>query len=158
MLKPMIAAVALATAAPLAPAALADGLSIRVSVGQAGYDHYRVDRNDAVRIAYNYGLARVTNVDFDHGRWEIDGRTRRGTRVEMEVSARTGRILDVDYYRRGRGFDRRGRDHRRFSEDRGVTWTLTQYESEWDRHGPRPWAGRMPTLPALATTITTNRN
>jgi len=148
MLKSLIAAATLIVAVPLAPA-LADnsGPTLRVQISQhsAGHRHNRrgyahrpqINRHQAVRIARQYGLARVTDVDFDRGRWEVEGRTRRGARVEVEISARTGRVVDVDYFRRGRGYNRGARAHRRAHEDRGVTWSMTDYERSWDRSGNR---------------------
>jgi len=154
VLKSLIAAAALAATVPLAPA-LADngGPTLRIEIGhhsanhrpaRRGYAHHsqrdyahrpRISRHEAVRIARHYGLSRVTDVDFDRGRWEVEGRTRRGARVEVEISARTGRVVDVDYFRRGRGYNRHGRAHRRAHEDRGVTWTMTDYERSWDGQG-----------------------
>jgi uncharacterized membrane protein YkoI len=49
-----------------------------------------------VRIARTTGLVRVEEVDCDDSKWEVEGRDARGREIEVEVSARTGRILDVD--------------------------------------------------------------
>lgn len=145
MLKSLIAAGALAVAAPLAPALADSHTSFSISVGttpvsyhnswRRGYRHFAINRYEAVRIAERYGLARVRDIDFEQGFWEVEGWTRRGARVEVEISARTGRVVDVDYYRRGRGYDRRGRGHRRAHEDHGVRWSMTEYERSWDRNG-----------------------
>lgn len=40
---------------------------------------------------------RVTDVEYDDGKYEIEIRQRRGREVELEYSARTGRLLDVDF-------------------------------------------------------------
>ncbi len=51
-------------------------------------------------------MERIHDVDYRRGVWEVSGRGRRGARIEVAISARTGRVLDIDY---GRG--RRGRGH-----------------------------------------------
>ncbi len=123
MLKTLIAAAALLAAVPAAPA-LADGPSVTVELGiygvddRNGYrDHDRgrdwddgVSRRQALRIASDYGMARVYDIDRHGNVWEISGSTYRGGRMELEISARSGRVLDVDYGRERRGWDNgRGR-------------------------------------------------
>ena len=121
LIAPLIVGGALA-AAPLAPALAqspAPVASVHVEVG-ASPAHYRgrgyrggpnINRREAVRIASSYGLARVRDVELRRGVWEIDGISRRGARIEVEINARTGRVLDVDYGRdRRRGY--RGNDRR----------------------------------------------
>lgn len=39
---------------------------------------------------------RVVDIDYDDGEYEIEIRQRGGREVELEYSARTGRLLDVD--------------------------------------------------------------
>lgn len=51
----------------------------------------------AVQIARSVGLARVEEVECDDGKWEIEGRHADGREMEVDVSARDGRILDIDY-------------------------------------------------------------
>lgn len=40
---------------------------------------------------------RVTEVELDDGKYEIEIKQRNGREVELEYSARTGRLLDVDF-------------------------------------------------------------
>jgi hypothetical protein len=68
-----------------------------------GWDNDRgVSRREAVRIAYSYGVTRVYDVDRRGGVWQVTGTGWRGGRIEIEISARSGRVLDIDYGRRGR--------------------------------------------------------
>lgn len=113
MLRSMLIASALA-AAPVAPA-LADHSrpSITFELGIGVPDHRRyergpnVSRRDAIQIAYDYGMTDVRDVDLDDGVWELEGRTWEGDRMEIEISAWDGQVLDLDY-RGGRG---RARGH-----------------------------------------------
>lgn len=55
-----------------------------------------VSQREAVAIAYYRGMVDVRDVDYDDGRWMVEGWGRRGW-MEIEISARTARILDIDY-------------------------------------------------------------
>jgi uncharacterized membrane protein YkoI len=55
-----------------------------------------VSRWQAIQTARSVGLVRVEEIECDDGRWEIEGTDRRGREIEVEVSARTGRILEID--------------------------------------------------------------
>ncbi|CAH0236127.1 PepSY domain-containing protein [Roseomonas sp. CECT 9278] len=85
MLRPLLLT-ALVAALPLVtpPARADDGCRGRISA------------EDAIRIARAAGLVRVTDVDCDDGKWEVEGRDARGREIEVDVSAHDGRILDVD--------------------------------------------------------------
>jgi uncharacterized membrane protein YkoI len=56
----------------------------------------RITAEEAIRIARTAGLVQVREVDCEDGKWEIEGRDARGREIEVDVSARDGRILDVD--------------------------------------------------------------
>ncbi len=112
MFRSLIIASALAAAAPAAPA-LAAGPSIVIELGVHDRgDRYdrgpNISRREAARIAYSYGLTDVRDIELRGGVWEVSGRSNRGGRIEVEISARNGRVIDVDYGRgrgRGRGWD-----------------------------------------------------
>lgn len=132
MLKPLIASAALATAAalaaPVAPALADHGApSVRLEVGVHTVDHRRdryrhrgpnINRREAVRIASRVGLARVRDLDFRNGVWLVRGRSHRGAAIRVEISARTGRVIDVDYGRGRRGYRDRRRESWAFGNDR----------------------------------------
>jgi hypothetical protein len=122
VIKSILAAAALGLLVPAAPA-LADHArpSVRIEVGvvdaahRRGYDNGpNITARQAARIASSHGAARIYDIDFRRGVWEVKGSTWRGARIELEISARTGRVIDVDYGRGGQG---RGRDNDR--RDRG---------------------------------------
>ncbi len=83
---------------PLALVALIASLPALTTPAMADDDRCRgaVSAEDAIRIARTAGLVRVEEVDCDDRKWEVEGRDARGREIEVEISARTGRILDVD--------------------------------------------------------------
>jgi hypothetical protein len=135
MLKSLLAAAVIAAAAPAAPA-LAEhgGSSVRLEVGvyeidHRDYDRRGVSRREAIRIASRYGINRIYSVSFRSGAWQVSGATHRGGRIEVLISGRTGRIIDVDY---GRG--RRGRGYGHDDDHRDRDW-----DRDDRRHRDRDW-------------------
>jgi hypothetical protein len=112
MLKSVLAAATLGLTIPAAPALADHAAPVRVEVQFHSVDHRHgrfdrsgIDRREATRIAASYGMSRIYDLDLKRGVWEVSGSTWRGGHIEIEISARTGRVLDVDYGRgqRGRG-------------------------------------------------------
>jgi hypothetical protein len=56
----------------------------------------RVSVEEAVAIARSQGMARVTDIDDDHDKIEIEGRDWHHDHMSIEISTRTGEILDID--------------------------------------------------------------
>ncbi len=73
-----------------APAALADDDRRR------GH-HLAVDYHEALWIAESFGMYRVKEVELDDGAWEIEGCTHDGREIEIEISARNGAVIDLEY-------------------------------------------------------------
>ncbi len=57
----------------------------------------RVTAEQAIQIARGIGMVRVQEVECDDGKWEVEGWHADGREMDVDVSARDGRILDVDY-------------------------------------------------------------
>jgi uncharacterized membrane protein YkoI len=55
-----------------------------------------VGRAQAEEVARGAGVVRITEVDCDDEKWEIEGRDAQDREIEVDVSARDGSILDVD--------------------------------------------------------------
>ena len=55
-----------------------------------------VSATEAIRIATGAGVAEVRDVDCDDGRWEVEGRDANGRKIEVEIHATTGQVLDID--------------------------------------------------------------
>ncbi|WP_291298342.1 PepSY domain-containing protein [Elioraea sp.] len=51
----------------------------------------------AIAIAATVGLLHVKDVDCDDDEWEVEGWHVDGREMEVEISARTGRILEVEF-------------------------------------------------------------
>ncbi len=83
---------------PIVLIALIVALPLVAAPAMAGDDRCRgpITAEDAVRIARTVGLVRIEDVDCDDGTWEVEGRDARGREIEVQISPRTGRILDVD--------------------------------------------------------------
>jgi uncharacterized membrane protein YkoI len=51
---------------------------------------------DEVRaMAFDRGIVRLKEIELDDGIWEVEGRDANGREIEMEVEARTGRIIKL---------------------------------------------------------------
>lgn len=44
-------------------------------------------------IAARYGIVTIDEIELDDGKWEIEGRDRAGRERELEIDARTGRVI-----------------------------------------------------------------
>lgn len=90
----MIPAALLMLTAP-APLALADD-DDRLRGSASPERVYTLSREDAVRIARGEGMTRVKEVERDDGQWELEGCTRNGREIEIDIHDRTGEILELD--------------------------------------------------------------
>ncbi len=93
-MKPLLFAIALAAALPVAEVALADR-------GRGGRDRARagpvnVSREAALATAQNQGLARLRESKLRDGAWKFEGWNAAGVEIEVEVSASTGAVLKVE--------------------------------------------------------------
>jgi uncharacterized membrane protein YkoI len=80
-----LAATPLALALVATPVAADDGLC-----------RNGISAEEAIRIARGAGVVRVQDVDCDDGKWEVEGRDAQGRKIEVDVHAGDGRVLDVD--------------------------------------------------------------
>jgi hypothetical protein len=113
VLRSLLAAAALGVMVPAAPA-LADRSEPRIEVAIAArhgdsrrHDRHEEDRGvsrrQAARIAGDYGVVDIDDISMRRGVWRVSGETWRGRELIVEISARTGRVLEVRYRDRGRG-------------------------------------------------------
>jgi hypothetical protein len=79
-IMPIVAAVALAAAAP----AVADDSGGLISM------------QIALHVANDLGLVAVSHTQFAGDEWQIEGRDMSGRYMEVDVDARTGEVLNVD--------------------------------------------------------------
>lgn len=71
----------------------AAALSLGLMAGPAFAD---ITAEDAIRIARENGVATVTEVDRDGGKWEIEGRDAEGREIEVDIDATSGAVLKVE--------------------------------------------------------------
>jgi hypothetical protein len=77
---PIVAVVALGTAAPALAYDSGGLLSIQV----------------ALDVASQLGLVAVSHTEFAGDEWQIEGRDASGRHMEVDVDVRTGEVLNVD--------------------------------------------------------------
>ena len=80
----------------LLPAAAAAVLLAGPALADTGLCRTGITAEEAIRIAREAGVARVQEVDCDDDKWEVEGRDAQGRKIEVEVHAGTGRVLDID--------------------------------------------------------------
>lgn len=51
----------------------------------------------AIAIAASVGLIVIREVECDDGRWEIEGWSVLGREMEVEIDARSGRIVEIEF-------------------------------------------------------------
>lgn len=90
----MIASLALLAVAAPAPLALADD-DDRLRGGSAERG-YTLSRNDAIQIARAEGMSRIKETERDDGKWEMEGCTRDGREIEIDIDGRSGAILELE--------------------------------------------------------------
>ncbi|MGH6735791.1 MAG: PepSY domain-containing protein [Methyloceanibacter sp.] len=54
-----------------------------------------VDIETVRAIAFDHGIVRLKEIELDDGVWEVEGKDARGQEIEMEVDARSGRIIKM---------------------------------------------------------------
>jgi uncharacterized membrane protein YkoI len=53
----------------------------------------QVTAEQARAIAANNGVVRISEIELDDGKWEIEGRDQSGREIEIDIDARTGAII-----------------------------------------------------------------
>ncbi|WP_315836883.1 PepSY domain-containing protein [Bradyrhizobium prioriisuperbiae] len=55
-----------------------------------------ISMQQAIYVANRIGVIGVNEIQFDDGRWHIEGRDPAGRTINVNVDGRTGEILNVD--------------------------------------------------------------
>ncbi len=55
-----------------------------------------ISMQQALFVANRIGVVGVNEIQFDDGRWEIEGRDPAGRTINVNVDGRTGEVLNVD--------------------------------------------------------------
>jgi uncharacterized membrane protein YkoI len=96
MIRTVLAASLAAAAVLVAAPAFADDDDNRREYRVASSSSVNISRAEALRIAREHGLSRLEEIELDDGEWEIEGRTRNGREIEIDISARTGQVLELE--------------------------------------------------------------
>ena len=54
-----------------------------------------VSIDDVRAMAFDRGIVKIKEIELDDGIWEVEGRDASGHEIEMEVEAKTGRIIKL---------------------------------------------------------------
>ncbi len=57
---------------------------------------YIITRDQALAIAYDHGMAYVSETDRDDGLWEIEGQNASGEKLEIEIDGQTGEVVKLE--------------------------------------------------------------
>ena len=52
--------------------------------------------DDALRIARANGIATITKIEMDDGKWEVEGRNAAQQRIEIDIDPASGKILKTE--------------------------------------------------------------
>ena len=76
------------------PVVLAVALGFAITPALAAY----VDIEDVRAMAFDRGIVRLEEIELHErkGVWEVEGKDAYGHEIEMEVDARTGRIIKME--------------------------------------------------------------
>jgi len=56
----------------------------------------QIGRQQARRIAAASGVVRVKEIELDDGKWEIEGTDGAGRKIEIDIDARSGKVLRIE--------------------------------------------------------------
>lgn len=92
----MTASLTLFLMAAPAPMAMADGDDDGYRRLANAERTYTVSRDEAVRIARGEGMTRISEIERDDGKWELEGCTRNGREIEIDIHGASGAILELE--------------------------------------------------------------
>ncbi len=52
--------------------------------------------DDALRIARDNGVATVTKIELDDGKWEVEGMNADQRKIEIDIDPATGKVLKTE--------------------------------------------------------------
>lgn len=78
---------------------LAAGLgfsSLPILAQTTGSGTATISIEEARRIAAQNGISAIREIELDDGHWEIEGTDRAGNKLEMEIDARSGKVVKME--------------------------------------------------------------
>lgn len=66
------------------------------AASQRGTEGSEITIEEAIRISRANGLVRVDEAKRDNGKWEVEGRDAEGREIEIDIDARSGRVIKIE--------------------------------------------------------------
>lgn len=71
---------------------LATGLAASPALAQ----QFKVSEQQARQIASDRGVVKITEIEQDDGKWEIEGRDKDGRKVEIDIHGQSGEVVKFE--------------------------------------------------------------
>lgn len=71
---------------------LAAGLAASPALAQ----QFKVSEQQARQIASDRGVVKITEIEQDDGKWEIEGRDKDGRKVEIDIHGQSGEVVKFE--------------------------------------------------------------
>lgn len=71
---------------------LATGLAASPALAQP----FKVSEQQARQIASDRGVVKITEIEQDDGKWEIEGRDKDGRKVEIDIHGQSGEVVKFE--------------------------------------------------------------
>lgn len=76
--------------------ALALVVAFGLSTAPAFAQQFKVSEDQARKIAADRGIVKITEIEQDDGKWEIEGRDKDGRKIEVDVHGQTGEVVKFE--------------------------------------------------------------
>ena len=57
---------------------------------------FKVTEQQARQIAAERGIVKITEIERDDGKWEIEGRDAQGREIEIDIHGQTGKVVKFE--------------------------------------------------------------
>ena len=57
---------------------------------------FKVSEQQARQIAAGRGIVKITEIERDDGKWEIEGRDAQGREIEIDIHGQTGKVVKFE--------------------------------------------------------------
>ena len=58
---------------------------------------FKVTEQQARQIAAERGIVKITEIERDDGKWEIEGRDAQGREIEIDIHGQTGEVVKFEH-------------------------------------------------------------
>jgi uncharacterized membrane protein YkoI len=57
---------------------------------------FKINEEQARKIAADRGIVRITEIERDDGKWKIEGRDAQGREIEIDIHGQTGEVVKFE--------------------------------------------------------------